>query len=481
MSKNPTKDQYKDIIWAPQEGSQQMFMTCPIHECLYEGTRGPGKTDALIMSFCQHVGKGYGQHWRGLIIRELFKNLEDVIAKSHKWIPNIWPNAKFTGGNKPKWKFPDGEVLFFVHGNKITDYNNYHGHEYPFIGWEELTNHASPALYLKMMSVNRSTGPKEMPRIVRATTNPGGIGHNWVKKRFIDPANPGEIIIERVLDPMTNKYVDRKRVRIFGHWSENKFLLENDPEYLIKLMDNPDHLVKAWVYGSWDIVAGGMFDDVWKSEYNVVPPFTIPNTWRIDRGFDWGSAHPFSVLWFAESDGCDIKWKNGDWMTTRKGDVFVIAEWYGCNPKDEAKGLSMTAREIAIGIREREKAFGFVEVKPGPADTELWNVKGKPSTLIQDMEAEGIYFIKATKDRVAGWDTMRKSIKAAWCDEESGGGLFVFDTCRNFIAHVPVLPRDEEKLEDVDTKALDHESDVCRYRLHTKRPIAKSGQAKGTY
>ena len=475
MSKTPTKSQYKDIVWAPLPGSQQMFMTCPIRECLLQGTRGGGKTDTLIMSYCQHVGKGYGQFWRGIIFREQHKNLKDIIAKSKRWIPRIWPAAKFNE-SKCCWSWPTGEMLFFAHARKLSDYDNYHGHEYPFVGWEELTNWATPDLYLKMFSVCRSSGPKEMPRIIRGTTNPSGRGHGWVKRRFIEPAPCGTVIH----DPNSGN----DRIAIFSHWSENKFLSENDPDYIKNLLDNPEHLVKAWVYGSWDIVAGGMFDDVWKSEYNVVAPFTIPGSWRIDRGFDPGSGHPFSVLWFAESDGCDIKWENGDWMPTRKGDIFVIAEWYGCDQKDEQVGLKMTMRDIAKGILKREKIWKFPKVYPGPADTELYKVDGHVSTRAMQMEEEGVYFIKATKgpdSRIAGWDKMRTMIKSAWSEDEKLPGLFVFNTCRYFIAHVPVLPRDEINLEDVDTDALDHDADCCRYRITTKRPVAKSGQAKGTY
>ena len=146
-----TKEQKAEIIWSPLEGSQRMFLTCPVREALYHGTRGPGKTDCLIMAFCQHVGKGYGDFWRGIIFREQFKNLKDIVAKSKRWIPKIWPEAKFNE-SKHCWTWPTGEVLIFAHANKLSDYDNYHGHEYPFVGWEELTNWMTSELYLKMFS-----------------------------------------------------------------------------------------------------------------------------------------------------------------------------------------------------------------------------------------------------------------------------------------------------------------------------------------
>ena len=473
---NSPKTSLKDrIVWAPQEGSQKLFLSCPYREALYCGSRGNGKSDCLIVDYLQDVGKGWGDYWAGVIFRENLKNIKDLVAKSKRIIPNVWPEAKYNEV-KASWKWPTGEELVFAHVRRLADYDNWHGHERPFCGFDELTNWATPDLYLKLHSICRSSGPKEMPRKIRGTTNSSGRGHGWVKKRFIEPGPFGTVI--------TDSVSGNKRVAIFGHWSENRFLLDNDPDYIKNLLDNPEHLVKSWVHGSWDIVAGGMFYDVWKSEYNIVPPFTIPSSWRIDRGFDWGSGHPFSVLWYAESDGCDIEWNNGDEMSTRKGDVFVIAEWYGADPKDESKGLRMTSEDIAKGIVEREQAMGLTNVQPGPADSEIWNVKGRTTTLADDMEKHGVYFIKANKapgSRVAGWDKMRKAIKAAWCDDETGCGLFVFDTCRHFIAHVPILPRDEVNLEDVDTDALDHESDCVRYRLTTKRSVARAQSSKGLY
>jgi len=462
-----------------------MFLSCPIKECLYQGTRGPGKTDALIMNFCQYVGRGYGQFWRGIIFREKHKNIKDIVAKSKRWIPKIWPNAVYNE-SKSYWEWKgSGEMLIFAHANRIQDYDDYHGHEYPYLGFEELTNWATPDLYLKLQSTCRSSGPKDMPRMVRATTNAGGRGHNWVKARFIDPAPSGTVIKEEVNDPSKDSGKSiQERVSLFGHWSENRFLMDNDPDYLVNLMKNPEHLIQAWVYGSWDIIAGGMFDDVWKSDYNVVAPFSIPSTWRIDRGFDPGSGHPFSVLWFAESDGCDIRWADDDWMPTRKGDIFVIAEWYGAAKDDDNEGLRLNMREISKGIIARQKAMKLPKVHPGPADTELWKVDGHGETRAQQMEDEGIHWTKASKgqgSRVAGWDKMRTMIKAAWNDDDALPGLFVFDTCRKFISHVPVLQRDEKDLEDADTDGLDHDADCCRYRLNNKRSVIRAEHTVGTY
>ena len=176
------------VIWQPQAGSQELFLSCPIFECLYEGTRGPGKTDALLMDYAQDVGKGYGASWSGVLFRREYKELADVVKKSKKWFPRIFPDARFLESQSEfKWRWKTGEELLFRTVKRPADYWNYHGHEYPWIGWEELTNWPDSELYLDMMSVCRSSDPR-VPRKYRGTANPYGAGHNWVKSRFIDPA-----------------------------------------------------------------------------------------------------------------------------------------------------------------------------------------------------------------------------------------------------------------------------------------------------
>ncbi|WP_217468758.1 hypothetical protein, partial [Staphylococcus aureus] len=110
-----------------------------MRETLYAGTRGPGKTDALLMDFGQHVGQGFGAEWRGILFRQTLPQLDDVIKKSRKWFPLIWPKAVYNKVDK-LWTWPTGETLKFSYMNDPEDYWNYHGHAYPWIGWEELCN-----------------------------------------------------------------------------------------------------------------------------------------------------------------------------------------------------------------------------------------------------------------------------------------------------------------------------------------------------
>lgn len=462
----------REITWTPQPGSQEAFLTCPVFEVLYEGTRGPGKTDCLIMDFLQYVGRGYGAEWRGILFRQTFPQLSDVIAKTEKWFKRIIPGAKYNKADHT-WTFPTGEQLLLRHMNNESDYWNYHGHAYPWIGWEELCNWKDDKCYTVMMSCCRST-KIGMPRRYRATTNPYGPGHNWVKARFRLPYHRGKVI----KNATRNGEKEPPRVAVHGSIWENRILLHADPEYVQKIKAaarNPSELA-AWLHGSWDIVAGGMFDDLWRSEIHVVPavPLSkIPKAWKIDRSFDWGSSKPFSVGWWAESNGEPFEWQGRQYGKVR-GDLYRIAEWYGWNGTRN-EGLRMLAADVAQGILDREDDMGLKgRVKPGPADASIFDVENG-NCIAKDMEKKGVRWNPADKgpgSRKQGWEQIRKYLKGA-CPPKGGGpreapGLFAFSTCDQFAEIFPTTPRDDKNLDDVDTDAEDHLPDDVRYRVRKK-------------
>lgn len=488
------------IAWAPQPGSQVVFLSCPTYEALYEGTRGPGKTVALIIDFGKDCDRGWGARWRGILFRRTYPELQDVIDKSKEIIPVVWPHARFNEA-KSFWEWPNGEKLHFRQFDKPRDYWKYHGHEYPWIGWEELTNWSDDNGYKKMMSCNRTSHPEIAPRI-RSTTNPYGVGHNWVKHRFRLPIAPGDIA-----GPVINDSVDfegnleRPRRAIHGYLDENKVLMHAEPDYkdTLRTAATSEAELKAWLHGSWDIVAGGMFDDLWDPRVHVVESFPIPAGWRIDRSFDWGSSKPFSVGWWAESDGSDVLTEKG-WMSTVRGDLFRIHEWYGWTGKPN-QGTKMLATDISRGIIEREMNWGIADrVKPGPADSSIYKAENG-NCIATDMEKKvrangqlrsGTYWIRADKSpgsRVTGWETVRKMLKQAKPEENGHGtplprenpGLFVFKTCGQFLRTVPVLPRDEKKPDDVYTDAEDHVADEVRYRVRTIGTRPRQGRHVGMY
>jgi hypothetical protein len=455
--------------WQPHPGSQSLFVTSPAFETLYEGTRGPGKTNALLMDFCQHVGQGYGAAWRGILFRQSFPALADVVTKSREWIPKAFPDAKFNE-SEYVWKFASGEALLLRYMDKPRDYWQYHGHEYPWIGWDELTNWPDLVCYDTMKSCCRSS-KAGLPRKYRATANPHGPGHHAVKARFIDPAPRGRVITDA--QGMT-------RVAIHGHWSENVTLMTNDPTYIPMLRsataDDPDKQA-AWVDGSWDVVAGAFFGGAWDRRVHVLPAFEVPRAWRIDRAFDWGSSKPFSVGWWAECDGSPVRMPQPDGTTAQRtfarGTLIRVAEWYGMKPGKPNVGLGLTADQIAKGILERERLmWPNRRIDPGPADSSIFDVQDG-HCIGDSFRAAGVEWRHANKgpgSRKNGWELMRERLGNAKRAPQEHAGLFVFDTCRDFIRTLPALPRDEKKPDDIDTNAEDHGADEARYRVLAAPP-----------
>lgn len=453
-------------------------MSCTDYEVLYEGTRGPGKTDALLMDFAQHVGHGHKGEWRGILFRQTYPELADVVNKSKKWFNRIFPKAAFNE-SQMRWRFPDGEELFFRHMRTADDYHGYHGHAYPWIAWEELTTWPDDKCYKVMMSCSRSTKP-DMPRKYRATTNPYGVGHNWVKTRFKLPLAPRWIVGPLIEEKDEKGAPLPPRCAIRGHLSENKILLHADPMYVQRIRAaarNASELA-AWLDGSWDIVSGGMFDDCWAPAIHVIPnifPNQIPMRWKIIRAYDHGQSRPFSVGWWLESNGEPIRLGNR-LIGHMKGDCFRLFEWYGCSgPANE--GLRLTASEIARGIIEREQQWGiYGRVRTGVADSSIFDDYEPGRSVAGDMARLGVHWVKADKgagSRAQGWQQIREYMKA--CIVAPGRqtrekpGMWICERNDQWLRTVPVLPRDEKDLDDVDTRAEDHTGDETRYYLRRQR------------
>lgn len=501
-----------ETVWSPIPNSSQEFaIDTRCDHTLYEGARGPGKTVTQLMAFRRFVGIGYGEFWRGVIFDLEFDNLSGLVAESKKWFPKFFDGAKFLeSASQYKWTWPTGEELLFRHVKKIGDYEGFHGHEYPFIGWNELTKFPTSELYDKFMSTNRSTFKPEVntphkvvdageghlcsdgitrlydtddgkplppiPLKVFSTTNPNGPGHGWVKRRFIDAAPRGKVVRKSVeiFNPQTQteEIIIKTQIAIFGSYRENIYL---PPGYIAELEQIKDkNLRRAWLFGDWDIVTGGALDDVWDKQVHVLPRFAIPRTWSIDRALDWGSSHPFSVGWFAEANGEEaIIHHNGREFSfcPPAGTLIQFAEWYGTAEIGTNKGLKLSAGMVADGIKEREEGFkinGWITttVWAGPADNSIRDVREiDVETIESKMAVKNIEWERSDKSpgsRKNGLQLMRDRLEASTKGE--GPGLYFMDNCVASISTIPTLPRDPDKIDDVDTTAEDHPYDMVRYR-----------------
>lgn len=484
-----------DVIWKPLKGSQSLALDTRANHTLFDGTRGPGKTTTQLMRFRRRVGTGYGPYWRGIIFDREYKDLADIVAQSERFFPRFEDGAKFLRSAVDyKWVWPTGEELLFRHVKKLSDYDTFHGHEYPFIGWNELTKQPTSELYDMMMSVNRSSftplehTPKNLdgsyatidgkilppiPLEVFSTTNPNGPGHNWVKFRFIDVAQPGQIVrkIIRVFNPRTREEEDAviTQVRIFGSYKENPYL---DPKYIAFLASIKDeNLKKSWLNGDWSVISGGALNDVWKDSVHKIPVFSVPKNWIIDRSFDWGSTHPFSVGWWAEANGEEVRLRDGSYWCPQPGSLIQFNEYYGTEEIGTNRGLKLSAKAIAQGIRDKEIAMlesGMIKSQPfaGPADNQIRDVRESDvETIEKKMEDEGICWTRSDKSpgsRKNGLQVMRDMFENAIKGE--GPGLYFTTNCPASLATIPMLPRDPDNLDDVDTTAEDHPYDMARYR-----------------
>jgi len=414
------------------------------------------------MDFAQFVGRGYGASWNGYLFRQSYPQLKDVVIKTKKWFHQIFPEATFNESSYD-WKWPSGEELSLRYIANEKDYWNYHGHERPWLGFDELTNWPTAECYMLLRSICRSSEPG-MPRHIRATCNPYGAGHNWVKAYFVDLAPFGT--------PIKNEE-GQIRICLRGCIDENKILAAADPDYVKNIRsDTNANRRRAWLFGDWNITTGGIFDDLWDSRIHILTPFAIPASWRVDRAFDWGSSKPFSVGWWAESDGTPVP---GGRVFPR-GTLIRIAEWYGAE-KDAIgrvapnKGLRLNVQQIAAGIKEREKSLlnGLLngcKIQPGPADPSIWDGSAGKSIAAQMSEC-GIDFVRGdNKSRVTRWQKVREYLFASTQKPMESPGLFVFNTCMDgFLRTFPSAQRDERNPDDLETNQEDHACDETGYRV----------------
>ncbi len=425
------------------------MVKCPVDEIFFGGARGGGKTDGMLGKFASKASK-YGKDCVGVFFRKTREDLKEAMERSAQIYGPI--GAKWHE-QKKWWRFPNGARLKFEYLERDADADNYQGHSYTDVFFEELTHWADPKPVNKLRATLRSAAG--VPCQFHATGNPGGPGHQWVKARYIDPDPRGwQIIKDEFENPFTGEKVSKSRIFIPSKLVDNRFL---GSEYVANLYQSGSkELVRAWLEGDWSVIEGAFFD-CWSNEQHVVRPFTIPNDWLRFRSSDWGSAAPFSVGWWAVV-GDEYALEGGKRLP--RGALVRYREWYGASAPNV--GLKLTAEEVARGIKAKEAGD---KIAFGVLDPAAFAVDGGPS-IAERMLKEGVSFRPADNKRVSqrgamgGWDQMRARMKGG---EDGRPMLYVFDTCKDFIRTVPALQHDPDKPEDLDTDAEDHVADEARY------------------
>lgn len=446
-------------IWSPQP-KQRMFQQRPEYEALYGGAAGGGKSDALLTEALRQV---HIPHYRGIIFRKTYPQLTDLIDRSRELYTKAFPRAAYNS-TAHCWSFPSGAKIFFGNLPRDEDRFNYQGKHYDFVAFDELTQFTW-VQYSYLMSRNRPNGPGTRV-YMRATANPGGIGHGWVKDRFVTAAVPMTTIWEtyEVRKP-DGTISEMKRDRIFVPSTvfDNQALLDNDPNYLANLAMLPEAEKNALLYGSWDSFDGQVFRE-WRNDpdhyddqrwTHVINPFPIPAHWRIYRGFDFGYAKPFSVGWYAADPD---------------GRLYRIKEYYGCTGTPNT-GIKLNPAEIAAEIKRIEDEDQTLRGRNviGIADPSIFDEsRGESIAAMMERSPHFVYWSGGDNTRIAG--KMQFHYRLAF-DAEGLPMFQTFHTCKHFIRTIPALVYDDKHVEDIDTDQEDHIYDECRYVL-MENPIA---------
>ena len=453
------------IVWKPQQ-KQREFMRRGEYEAFYGGAAGGGKSDALVMEALRQV---HIPNYKGLILRKTYPMLRELIQKSQLYYPQAFPKARYNG-TEHYWTFPSGAKILFGNVKPTSYQGDYQGQQYDFIGFDELT-HFTWEEYSYFFSRNRASGAGTVC-YVRATGNPGGIGHGWVKERFISAAPPGTRIVGEVnVDAPDGKKLTYKKSRIFIPSSvfDNPALIQNNPEYLSALASLPYAQKQALLYGNWDSFVGQVFMEwVNNPEHyqdgtntHVIDPFPIPRHWQIVRAFDWGHAKPFSVGWFAVDED---------------GRMYMIRELYGCKRDQPNTGVEWPDEKIAQEILRIEHEDDNLRKHRilGVADPAIGVGKDNYGAAAI-MAREGCYFTKADNNRILGKNQIHDRLAFR---EDGKPMLQIFKSCVNIIKHLPALVYSQIDVEDVDTAQEDHDYDMLRYACCTHMLTQKPREEK---
>ncbi len=403
---------------------QKLFFKARRRFVAYGGARGGGKTWAVrikaMLLACRYAGI------KILIVRRSFQELRDN---------HILP-LQMELRDLARWKeqekrfiFPNGSYIRFGYCSAERDVLQYQGQEYDIIFIDEATQ-LTEFQFQTFKGCLR--GANDFPKRMYLTCNPGGVGHAWVKRLFID-----------------RQYVEGERPEdyefIQAKVTDNPVLMKKDPEYINMLRSLPYELREAWLNGSWDIFAGQYFSE-WNRDVHVVEPFAIPSWWRryitMDYGLDMLAAYLIVV------DDHDM--------------AYVVQEVYkGRDLGEGAKGLIVS--EAAAEVRA---LAGNGDIAAYLAPPDLWNARQETGKSVADIFAEsGIYLTQTNNDRIDGWMAMHERLHVF--EDEQGvqvAKLRIFPQCVNLIRTLPQLRYDDKRINDVATEPheLTHGPDAIR-------------------
>lgn len=445
----------QEVIFEPNEGPQTDFLSASEQEVLYGGSAGGGKSYAMLADPLRDMDDS---NFRGIIFRRTNDELRELKDTSKLLYPKVFGDKMRWHERDSRWITPRGGTFWMTYLDKDDDVLRYQGQAFTWIGFDELTQWPTPHAWDYMRSRLRSAHGIKMYQ--RATSNPGGPGHQWVKKTFIDPAPPNRPFWATDIEtgktmvwPKNSQFaIDNdlvgkpmlKRRFIPASLFDNPYLAK-DGLYEANLLSLPEHQRKQLLEGDWDVAEGAAFPE-FNRTIHTVEPFDIPRSWKKFRACDYGYGSHSAVIWFAVEPKTDV--------------LIIYRELYVSK---------VTATDLADMIADIERGEGRVSY--GVLDSSLWHNRGDVGpSLAEKMNRKGMRFRPSDRSkgsRVAGKNEIHRLLQI---DKFTGKpGLQIFNNCTETIAQLPAIPLDKRNPEDVDTNyPHDHIYDAIRYGVMSR-------------
>ena len=420
---------------------QRLFFRARERHVAYGGARGGGKSWAVRVKAVLLCLR-----WPGIRVLILRKTYRELINNHIEPLLTLLP-ASLARYNKTEkgFRFAGGSTIWFGYCSSDTDLDQYQGAEYDVVFFDEATQFKEDWIRKINLAVRQPNG---LPKRSYYTCNPGGVGHGYIKRLFIDRR------YEEGEDPADYRFIP-------ALVTDNTALMQTQPEYLRNLRSLPPKLRKAWLEGSWDLFEGQFFEEFRDdpSHYDdrqythVIRPFRIPEGWKCYRSFDWGYNKPFSCGW---------------WAVDHDGVAYRIAELYGCTGTPN-EGVRQTPEQVFTAIARTEKEHPQLKGRRiiGVADPSIWACQTGKSIASTAAE-QGVFFTPGDNKRIPGWLQLHYRLSF---DSNGFPRMYIFSDCRDFIRTLPQLRYDPLRPEDLDTEGEDHIADETRY-FCMARPIA---------
>ena len=438
-----------NILFKPNKGPQTDFLASSEREVLYGGAAGGGKSYAMLADPLRYLAH---PQFSGLLLRRTTEELRELVWKSQELYPKIIPGIKWSE-RKMQWTSPSGGRLWLSYLDRDDDVLRYQGLSFCWIGFDELTQWPTAFAWDYLRSRLRSTAP-DLPVYMRATTNPGGAGHVWVKKYFIDPSSVGKTFA--ATDENGNILVYPKghtkegqslfnRKFIPAKLFDNPFLAQSG-DYETMLLSLPENQRKRLLEGNWDVAEGAAFPEFDRT-IHVTEPFDIPKNWPKFRACDYGYGSYSAVLWFCVAPD---------------GQLIVYRELYVSK---------VLAKDLANKVLHLEEDDGTILY--GVLDSSCWHRRGDTGpSLAEQMILQGCRWRPSDRSagsRISGKNEIHRRLQIQEeFDEDNTPGMVVFHNCTNLVSQLPVIPLDPKNPEDVNTRSEDHLYDALRYGVMSR-------------